>query len=261
VAVVAVVTIAPDNDPVYVLPNPEYMAAFNFVVSIAFTYFIMFYFVRQRAELLDESDGLLRNILPDAVADQLKASDDTIADRIDMCSILFADIVDFTPMSAAMTPEEVVGLLDDVFSLFDDLVLERGLEKIKTIGDAYMVAAGVPEPRSDHAVVIGDLALEMIEQIEGLAIRGHRVKLRIGVNSGPVVAGVIGKRKFSYDLWGDAVNTASRMESQGSVGNIQITEATKVLVEHVYRCEPSGTVDVKGKGLMPVWRLSRAAGS
>jgi len=158
-----------------------------------------------------------------------------------------------------MAPEEVVGLLDDVFSLSDALVLERGLEKIKTIGDAYMVASGVPDPRPDHALVMSDLALEMIEQIEGRSVRGHTITLRIGINSGPVVAGVIGKRKFSYDLWGDAVNTASRMESQGSVGKIQITEATRVLVDDVYRCEPAGTVDVKGKGPMSVWYLSRHA--
>jgi guanylate cyclase len=156
-----------------------------------------------------------------------------------------------------MQPEEVVGLLDDVFSVFDDLVLERGLEKIKTIGDAYMVASGVPEPRSDHAHVMCDLAVTMMSSIEGSSIRGHAVTFRIGINSGPVVAGVIGKRKFSYDLWGDAVNTASRMESHGSVGKIQITEATKVLVEPDFQCDPAGTVDIKGKGLMPVWHLSR----
>ncbi len=257
IAVISATIAAPNVEPLYEIPYPEYAAAFNFVVSIAFVYFIMFYFVRQRAELLGESDSLLRNILPDAIADQLKSSGDTIAARIDECSIMFIDIVDFTPLSASMAPEDVVGLLDEVFSLFDDLVLERGLEKIKTIGDAYMVAAGVPEPRSDHAVVLCDLALAISESVADRSFRGQSVTFRTGINSGPVVAGVIGHHKFSYDLWGDAVNTASRMESQGSMGRIQITEATKTLVEENYRCEPAGTVDVKGKGPMPVWHLSR----
>lgn len=241
--------------PIYEVTDIEYVTTFNLLVVVVFVYYMMLYYVRQRAFLLEQSDGLLRNILPDDIADRLKTSEDTIADDYEAASILFADIVDFTPMSADMTPSELVALLDDVFTAFDVLVDERELEKIKTIGDAYMVAAGVPRPREDHAQILCDLALAVRDLVATQEFQGRRVALRIGINSGPVVAGIIGATKFSYDLWGDSVNTASRMESSGTAGEIQITDDTKRLVEHDFICEPKGTVEVKGKGPMTVWTL------
>jgi guanylate cyclase len=156
-------------------------------------------------------------------------------------------------MSAELTPTDLVSLLDEVFSDFDDLVDTCGLEKIKTIGDAYMVASGVPTARHDHAEALCDLALDMQELVHARTYGGHHLEFRIGISSGPVVAGVIGSKKFSYDLWGDSVNTASRMESFGQPGRIQVTETTMHLVHDDFICEPGGTIDVKGKGPMPVW--------
>jgi guanylate cyclase len=150
---------------------------------------------------------------------------------------------------------ELVDLLTEVFSLFDSLAGKYGLEKIKTIGDAYMVAAGVPQPRADHAEVITRMALEVRQAMENREFGGRRLSLRQGINSGPVVAGVIGERKFSYDLWGDTVNTASRMESHGVANAIQVTAATYGLIRDVFVCEPRGQVVVKGKGEMPVWHV------
>ena len=242
-------------EPRYEYPNPEFGAVLNFLIVLLFAFFVLFYYVRQRAQLLDLSDGLLENILPHVIAERLKLSDETIADEYEATSILFADVAGFTPMSAEMTPNELVGLLDDVFSDFDAMVDSRGLEKIKTIGDAYMVASGIPVPRADHAEALCDLALEMRDHARSRAYGGRQIEFRIGINSGPVVAGIIGTRKFSYDLWGDSVNIASRMESFGRPGRIQITEATLKLVEEDFVCEPGGSLDVKGKGPMPVWFL------
>ena len=244
-------------EPLYVIANAEYAALFNLIVVMVFVYFLMYYYVRQRALLLEESDALLLNILPRRIAERLKTSGESIAESFDAASVLFADIVDFTPMSAQMTADELVGLLDDVFTAFDELVEACGLEKIKTIGDAYMVAAGVPEPRSDHAQVLCDLAISFRDLVAAKTFDDQHLQLRIGINSGPVVAGIIGTRKFSYDLWGDAVNTASRMESSGTAGEIQITAATQQIVEPSFVCAPRGTIDVKGKGPMPVWTLER----
>jgi class 3 adenylate cyclase len=168
---------------------------------------------------------------------------------------LFADVVDFTPMSAAMSPPELVSLLNTVFTTFDGFVEELGLEKIKTVGDAYMVASGVPHARPDHAHAIGELALRMRDHTEHHLYDGHRIRLRIGINSGPVVAGVVGTHKFAYDLWGDVVNTASRMESEGVPGSIQVTPATYELIRDRFVCEPRGVVPVKGKGDMHTYLL------
>ena len=242
-------------EPVYEVANAEYVAMFNLLVVVVFVYYLMYYYVRQRALLLEESESLLRNILPARIAERLKVSNDTIAEDFDEASVLFADIVDFTPLSARMTATGLVELLDDVFSELDDLVEQRGLEKIKTIGDEYMVAAGVPEPRADHATVLCDLALEIRDLVASRRFGGHAIRFRIGINSGPVVAGVIGTKRFSYDLWGDAVNTASRMESSGVPGEIQITASTLGLVRGQFVCRPCGSVDVKGKGAMEVWTL------
>ena len=240
----------------YSLPNAESQAIFNLILILSFVFAVLYYYVRQRSRLQTQTDALLRNILPDEVAERLKSSNDRIADEYESVSILFADVTDFTPLTADMAPADVLDLLDRVFSDFDALVEERKLEKIKTIGDAYMVAAGVPVARGDHALAICDLALTMLEHIESHVFSGHRLTLRIGINSGPAVAGIIGRKKFSYDLWGDTVNTASRMETFGSAGKIQLTRSTFELVKDDYLCEAAGVVDVKGKGAMPVWHLT-----
>jgi guanylate cyclase len=205
-----------------------------------------------RAEQL-KTENLLLNILPSEIAQALKNENRTIADQIEQASVLFADVVNFTPMSASMTPTELVELLNEVYSHFDALVEKYDLEKIKTIGDCYMVAAGVPRRRADHAAVITQLALDIRDYVASHEFHGRQLQFRIGINSGSVVAGVIGKRKFAYDLWGDTVNTASRMESHGSGGLIQITEDTYNLIRNDFKCEPRGKVNVKGKGEINVW--------
>ena len=186
-----------------------------------------------------KADNLLLNILPRSIADRLKADTQPIADQFSSASILFADVAEFTPWSERRSPAEVVGMLDHLFSHFDTLAERYGLEKIKTIGDCFMVAAGVPTPRPDHARAIVLMGLNMLEAMTSSEAVGHLgLELRIGINSGPVVAGVIGRKRFLYDLWGDAVNTASRMESQGTPGRIQITRATYELIADDFECEP-----------------------
>jgi adenylate cyclase len=190
------------------------------------------------------------------IADKLKADSATIADQFAAASILFADIVDFTPLSDQLQPAEVVGLLDHLFTHFDLLAERYGVEKIKTIGDCYMVAAGVPTPRTDHAPVMALMALDMREAIQSEDGVGHLgLELRIGINSGPVVAGVIGRKRFLYDLWGDAVNMASRMETSSTLGQIQVTRATYELLRDEFELEPRGTVAIKGKGDVETWYL------
>jgi class 3 adenylate cyclase len=207
------------------------------------------------------SEGLLRNMLPTSIAERLKQRQEVIADASPKVTVLFADIADFTPHAERSPPEATVALLNDLFSEFDALTETRGLEKIKTVGDAYMVAGGLPDPMPDHAGAIAELALEMLE----LAARrsfpdGGPVRLRIGVDSGPVVAGVIGRRKFSYDLWGDTVNTASRMETTGVPGCIQVTERTRRLLGERYVFQERGVIQVKGKGKMLTYFLSGRTG-
>jgi guanylate cyclase len=238
------------------------------IVAVATVAFILLrYFTIQRelafnllGDEQEKSEALLLNILPKQIAESLKRSPSTIADHIDGASVLFADVVDFTPMSANMTPNELVELLNDVFCYFDEVADELGIEKIKTIGDAYMAAAGVPSPRSDHAEAVTRMALQVRDYFAENEIRGRKLTFRIGINSGPLVAGVIGSRKFIYDLWGDAVNTASRMESHGSQGTVQITRATYELIRDGFECEPRGAVAVKGKGNMEVWHVLRERG-
>jgi class 3 adenylate cyclase len=218
-------------------------------------YLLLQYFVRAREREHARSERLLLNVLPAPVAARLKRSDDVIADRFPEATVLFADIVNFTPLSAELAPEEVVALLDDVFTAFDRLADERGLEKIKTIGDAYMVAGGIPTPRADHCEAVAEMALAMLHECDGRRAGGSTLRLRIGMDSGPVVAGVIGRRKFIYDLWGDTVNIASRMESQGAPGSIQVTERVHARLCDRYRLEPREPIEVKGKGLMNTWFL------
>ncbi len=203
-----------------------------------------------------ESEALLLNILPRKVAMQLREDPHAIAELHGEVTILFADIVDFTPLSLRLHPTALVRLLDDIFSAFDDLARRYGAEKIKTIGDAYMAVAGLPEPRPDHAAAIADLALEMLTEVQRFTDdTGMPMTLRIGISSGTVVAGVIGKSKFVYDLWGDPVNTAGRMESHSLPGRIQVSEATYRLLQASHRFEYRGTIDLKGKGKTEAWFL------
>ena len=233
------------------------------VVSLStFTAAVLALFVSQRnraVALLEEEQRqtrrLLLNILPTDIADELSERPGIIAEQHDAVSVLFCDVVGFTPMAETLPPAEVVGVLDALFSHFDGLVEKYGVEKIKTIGDCYMVASGIPRPRTDHAAALASLALQMVAAVRDLEFHGRRLHVRIGINSGPVVAGVIGKRKFSYDLWGDVVNTASRMESHGRIGEIQITGATRDDLGDAFVCEPRGVVDIKGKGHLPVWMV------
>lgn len=198
----------------------------------------------------ERSEELLKNLLPDQIAARLKsAPGEVIADDLADVTILFADIANFTPWAASERPEEVVKFLNGVFTEFDILTDQTGLEKIKTIGDAYMVASGVPQAREDHAHAAADLALAMLGATARLADKlGKQVQLRIGLHSGPAIAGVIGSQKVFYDVWGDTVNTASRLESQGEIGRIQVTEDVKNMLGSSYEFEPRGLVDFKGKG-------------
>jgi len=205
----------------------------------------------------EKSEGLLRNILPEEIVKQLKQSQGAIAQQFDDVTILFADLVGFTPLSSRLNPIELVNLLNQIFSTFDELAGHLGLEKIKTIGDAYMVAAGLPTPRIDHAEAIADMALAMQAAVEHFQAQQHEtIQIRIGINTGVVVAGVIGKKKFIYDLWGDAVNVASRMESSGHPGSIQVTTATYERLKGKYLFEKRGTVEIKGKGEMITYWLT-----
>ena len=244
------------------------MLALNIVVGGAIVFTLLAVFASQRSAALAalrveqaKAENLLLNILPSSIADKLKAQTQPIADQFVSASILFADVVDFTPWSERLPPADVVGYLDHLFSQFDDLAERYGLEKIKTIGDCYMVAAGVPTPRPDHAPALALMALDMLEAMRSDDKVGHLgLELRVGINSGPVVAGVIGRKRFLYDLWGDAVNTASRMESHGTPGRIQITRATYELLEDEFECEPRGPIAVKGKGEIEAWYLVRPRG-
>lgn len=255
VSVVYAVMITGRVDSVYVLPDPTNAATFNLLSTGVLTVAVLIYFVRQRDPFQQRSDDLLHNILPDEIAERLKGERTMIADDFDAASVLFADVVDFTPMSATMSPAELVGLLDEVFSVFDGFVAELGLEKIKTVGDAYMVAAGVPRARSDHAHAMAELALRIRDHVATHPVDGRRLSFRIGINSGPVTAGIIRTHKFSYDLWGDTVNVASRMESGGVPGSIQVSASTYELIKGEYVCESRGVVSVKGKSEMKAYLL------
>jgi adenylate cyclase len=233
------------------------------VLGVALTAFLLLqYSTRAREDALARSDGLLLNVLPRSIATRLKRRPGVIADRYEDVTVLFADVADFTPYAEARTPEQVVGVLDEVFSAFDDLTEAKELEKIKTIGDAYMVAGGLPDPRTDHAEAIAELAIEMQAAFERICTQlGLDLAIRIGIDSGPVVAGVIGRRKFIYDLWGDTVNTASRMESHGLAGRIQVSEATYERLRGRYRFEARGGIPVKGKGIIDTYILAGRVGS
>jgi class 3 adenylate cyclase len=209
----------------------------------------------------EKSERLLKNMLPDSVAERLKETGEVIADGMAEVTVLFADIVDFTRLSERIAPEEVVRTLDELFSLFDRLAERHSLEKIKTIGDAYMLAGGLPQPRSDHAEAVAEMALKMRDEVPRYSDpTGRPLAVRVGIATGPVVAGVIGRKKLSYDLWGDTVNTASRMESHGIPGCIQVTARTHERLRDRYRFQPRGSIHVKGKGDMQTWFLVGRAG-
>lgn len=236
---------------------------FFFVINLlgvsSIVFLMVSYFVGQKNTFQEKSETLLLNILPKEIAAILKNESRTIADHYEEASVLFADMVGFTPLSAKLPPVEMVELLNEVFSFFDSMLDKYNVEKIRTIGDSYMVASGVPRGRPDHAQALVCMALEMRDYIATHTFRdGQRVNFRIGINSGSMIAGVIGKRKFVYDVWGDAVNVASRMESHGLGGAVQITRATYELIKDGFVCEPRGSVDVKGKGEMEVWLVVSA---
>ena len=245
----------------YLVPAdlPETFVIWFFVLNlgsvIAIVFGLLYYFVGRRNFFQQRSEMLLLNILPKEISEALKADQRTIAAHYDAASILFADVVEFTPMAATMTPLQLVDLLNEVFQCFDGLVEKYDLEKIKTIGDCYMVASGVPRPRSDHASALVDLALDMRAAVAQRTFGGRQLSFRMGINTGAVVAGVIGRKKFIYDLWGEAVNLASRMESHGRSRIIQITRSTHELVKDAFDCEPRGTIEVKGAGQMEVWHV------
>jgi class 3 adenylate cyclase len=204
----------------------------------------------------ERSERLLLNVLPAPIATRLKAGEVVIADAFPEVTVLFADIVDFTRRSQQVSPAQVVATLNELFSAFDRLAQRQGLEKIKTIGDAYMVAGGLPQPRPDHAEAIAEMALAMQAEVTRRTDpSGQPLQVRIGIDTGPVEAGVIGTSKFSYDLWGDTVNTASRMESHGIAGCIQVTERTYQRLRDGYRFQRRGPIQVRGMGEMVTYFL------
>lgn len=204
----------------------------------------------------EQSERLLLNVLPKPIAERLKQEDGAIADGFAEVTVLFADIVGFTQLANRLSPQELVALLNQVFSKFDHLAEQHGLEKIKTIGDAYMVVGGLPEVRTDHATAIAQMAIDMQQAIAQFnSETGESFSMRIGINTGPVVAGVIGIKKFIYDLWGDTVNIASRMESHGLPGCIQVTESTYAHLKYQYKFKHRGVIQVKGKGEMETYLL------
>lgn len=259
------------------LPNGLIVAFFALnVVGVSTTaYVLLQYFVRARERALADlarehhaleverakSERLLLNVLPEPVAARLKEDDGVIADAYTGVSVLFADIVGFTPLSERLPAADLVAVLDRVFARWDALAHALGVEKIKTIGDAYMAAAGVPVPREDHTGVIAQMALAMEAEVAAVSAEtGLALQVRIGIDSGPVVAGVIGRAKFIYDLWGDTVNTASRMESHALPGTIQVTERVFDRLSDTYELRPRGPVEIKGKGQMSTYLLGGPRG-
>jgi guanylate cyclase len=248
------------------LPTDVIIAFFvlNICIPTLCAFLLLIYFVGQKNQAMNllgeekrKSERLLLNVLPQEIASLLIDHEDRrIAEYCDQVSVLFADVVGFTPLSEVLTPQEAVDVLDEIFTYFDQLAERHGVEKIRTIGDAYMAATGVPIPRHDHAQALARMALEMIEYVDSRPpCAGVALQVRIGVNSGPAVAGVIGTTKFHYDLWGDAVNIAARMESHGEPGKIQIAASTYDLIRDGFVCESRGVIPIKGKANMETWFL------
>jgi adenylate cyclase len=239
---------------------PEWLRTTFFVLNIAaistLAVTLLAVFNRQRDQAMhllaaeqERSEGLLLNILPKQIADRLKAGERRIADSHAHATVLFADLVGSTALALELTPDALIGVLNDVFSHIDDLAQRHGVEKIRTIGDNWMGVSGVPLSRADHALAAVRMALDVRDFIERYRTPERRsLAVRIGLNSGPLVAGVIGKHKFVYDIWSDTVNTASRMESQGMAGRVQVSETTYALVKDDFVCEERGAIDVRGRG-------------
>ena len=227
---------------------------------------LLAYFVNQKNRLFEllrqeqfKSESLLLNILPRDIAARLKRGEHRIADNYEAASIMVVDLVDFTPLSAACEPEAMVEFLSEMFATFDQLVEKYSVEKIETVGDSYMVGAGLPTPDSNHAAIVTHMALDIQDYFEGgVYLDGHLLNFRIGINSGPITAGVIERKKISFNVWGDTVNTASRMQSHSLPGEIQISQITYELIKDEFECEPRGAVQVKGKGEMDVWLVKSA---
>ena len=266
---VVLVLLAGILDPFVAGPNnlPEWLIRLLLILNIlivsALAFFQMRAFVHQRDDALSrlrveqaKSEGLLANILPKPIAEVLKNNPQTIAERYDAVSILFADVVGFTPLFTSMNPAGMVNLLNEIYTYFDSVVEKYGLEKIRTMGDGYMVASGVPVSRPDHAIALADAALEMLAFLDAWdSPMAREFDLRMGISAGPVLAGVIGRTKFSYDVWGDPVNVASRMESQGEAGKIQVSQDACRLLVHDFELERRGEIEIKGKGKMETWFL------
>lgn len=259
-------------EPVSIIRFDATLIALNYFAAISGSYFLIFIMLlyafnetRRAEDALEReherSERLLGNLLPESIALRLKDQpDEIIADDLGEITIAFADIVDFTPRAQRLSPPQLVAFLNRVFTEFDILAEKHGLEKIKTIGDAYMVAAGMPDPRPDHAQAVAEMALDMLEVTTRLSGEiGEEISVRIGLHTGQAVAGVIGTRKFFYDVWGDTVNTASRMESLGEPGRIQVTPEARAALADIYSFEPRGEIEVKGKGLMQTWWLTGRA--
>ena len=253
------------------LPNGVVLTFFvmNIGTVSAIVFAMLYFFVGENQRVLGllqlekgKSDRLLLNVLPRDVAEVLRDHEGTIAEQFESVSILFADVVGFTPFAAGLGPRETVELLNEVFSEFDALAERHGVEKLHTMGDGYMAVAGAPRRRHDHAQALARMALEMLAWLAEERTSAHReLEFRIGINSGPAVAGVIGTSKFQYDVWGDTVNMASRMESQGVPGKIQIGPATRELIQHEFECTPRGPIDVKGKGQVETWFIEGVRGT
>ncbi len=254
------------DSPIIVYPPPQLANAFHFmsttgtvtmITVVILTFYIMLNNAQESLEIeRQRAENLLLNILPSSIAQRLKDQNTIIADDFEKVTILFADIVGFTSFSEKLSPKRVVDVLNRVFSLFDNLVEKYHLEKIKTIGDAYMVAGGLPSPMKDSVEAIADLALEMLKALAQFNIENNQTfTIRIGIHTGAVVAGVIGIKKFIYDVWGDTVNTASRMESHGLPGQIQVSERTYKRLKYKYTFKERGIINVRGKGEMKTYLL------
>lgn len=239
-------------------PSSDALRRFYFTLNLGIAFLVVFvfagYFVTSTLRERALANQLLLSVLPATIAERLKRGSGLVADSYASASVLFADGVGSTPFFAQLEPTEVVDWLNEVFTAFDEVVERHGLEKLRTIGDGYMVGSGVPVAREDHASALVACALELIQASEQVSARnGLRLDFRFGINSGPVVAGVVGTSTFHYDLWGDAVNVASRMESTGEVGKVHISQSTFDLVEAEFTCAPRGAIEVKGKGEMQTW--------
>jgi len=229
---------------------------FNLCGVAAIVTLVLAYFKIQRDEAMQRSERLLLNVLPPEIAERLKRQEYPIADRFDDVSVLFADMVGFTERSAAEAPDVTVAVLNEFLSTFDELAQHHGLRPIRTTGDSYLVVGGLPVPRSDHAQAVANMALDMLDGVNRLNRQhGWAVGFRIGINSGPAMAAVVGRHRFTYDIWSDTVNTASRMESSGVSGRVQVTEETYARLSRTHRFECRGEIDIKGKGPMTTYFL------